>query len=57
MDHFFVSCVSHPFLSVHCCLVVTCWDRADLLALVCNVYCIFVTFPCGVLGQVRYLIV
>ena len=39
-------------LSVHCCLVVTCWKRADLLALVGYVYCIFVTFPCGILGQV-----
>ena len=31
---FFVSCVSQAFGSVHCCLVVTCWERADLLALV-----------------------
>ena len=31
---FFVSCVSHAFASVHCCLVVTCWERVDLLALV-----------------------
>ena len=31
---FFVSCVSHAFESVHCCLVVTCWEKADLLALV-----------------------
>ena len=31
---FFGSCVSHAFASVHCCLVVTCWERADLLALV-----------------------
>ena len=29
---------------------------ADLLALVCDV-CVFVTFPCGILGQVWYLIV
>ena len=36
---------------------VTCWERADLLALVGDVYCIFVTFPCGILGQVLYLIV
>ena len=28
---FFVSCVSHAIASVHCCLVVTCWERADLL--------------------------
>ena len=30
---------------------------SDLLALVCYVYCIFVTFPCGILGQVWYLTV
>ena len=40
----FVSCVSHAFESVHCCLVVTCWERADLLALVGEFYGIFVTF-------------
>ena len=28
-----------------CCLVVTCWERADLLALVGDVYCIFFYFP------------
>ena len=39
----FMSCVCHAFASVLCCLVVTCWERADLLALVCDVYCIFVT--------------
>ena len=53
----FMSCVSHAFAPVHCCLVVTCWERADLLALVGDVYCIFVNFPCGILGQVRYVIV
>ena len=42
---FFVSCVSHAFASVHCCLVVTCWERADILALVGDVYCIFSYFP------------
>ena len=52
-----MSCVSHAFPSVHCCLVVTCWERADLLALVGDIYCIFVTFPCGILGQMLYLIV
>ena len=31
--------------------------RADLLALVCDVYCDFVTFPFGILGQGWYLIV
>ena len=46
---------SGPLVSVLCllclcarlfiimCLVVTCWERADLLALVCG----FVTFPFG----------
>ena len=53
----FVYCVAHDFTSVHCCLLVTCWERADLLALVGDVYCTFVTFPCGILGQVWYLIV
>ena len=43
----------HAFASVHCCLVVTCWERADLLA----PDFVFVTFPCGNLGQVWYLIV
>ena len=47
----FMSCVCHAFMSVHCCLVVT-QERADLLALVCDVYCDFVTFPFGILGQV-----
>ena len=46
----FLSCVSHAYASVHCCLVVTCWERADLLAIVVDVYCIFVF-----LGQVWYL--
>ena len=31
--------------SVYMCFVVTYWERADLLALVCGVYCEFVTFP------------
>ena len=53
----FLSCVSHAFASVHCCPVLTCWERADPLALVGDVYCIFVTFPCGTLGQVWYSIV
>ena len=31
--------------SIYMCFVVTCWDRADLLAFVCGVCCEFVTFP------------
>ena len=60
MDHLrfvFVFCVSHAFTSVHCRLVVTCWERVDIFALVNDVYSNFVTFPCGVLGQMLYLIV
>ena len=52
-----MSSVCHAFESVHCCLVVTCRERADLLALVCDVYCDFGTFPFCILGQVWYLIV
>ena len=53
----FISCVCHAFLSVHCCLVVTWRERAEFLTLVCDFHCDFVTFPFGILGQVRYLIV
>ena len=55
MDHFlvFVFRVCHVFLSVRCSLVVTCWETADLLALLCVMfYCDFVTFPRSILGQV-----
>ena len=31
--------------TVYMCFVVTCWERADLLARVFGVYCEFVTFP------------
>ena len=38
--------------------VITCWERAYLLALLCVVFsCVFVTFPYGVVDQVWYLIV
>ena len=53
----FLFCVCHAFASVNCCLAVTCWERPDLLALVCDVNCVFVTFPCFIMGQVWYLIV
>ena len=43
-------------LSVPRSLVITYWERADLLALLCVVFSsVFVTFP-GVPGQVWYLI-
>ena len=48
MDHlFFVSCVSHALG-----LFIAALKRADFLALVGDVYCIFVTFTCSILGQV-----
>ena len=53
----FMSCVCHAFASVHCCLVITCWERAGFLALVCEFNCVCVTFPFGILGHVLFLIV
>ena len=53
----FVSSVCHAFAYVHCCLVVTCWERAGLLALACDVSGFFFHFSCGVLGQISCLIV
>ena len=44
-------------VSVCLCLVVTCWERADLLALVCGVLLLVCHFQIGFLGQVWYLIV
>ena len=47
----------YAVLSVPCNLVITCWEKADLLALLCVVFsCVFVTFPYGVPRQVWYLI-
>ena len=54
----FVFRVCRVFLSVHCSLVVTYWEKTDLFALFCVVFCcVFVVFPSGVLGQVWCLIV
>ena len=53
----FMFCVCHAFESVHCCPVITCWKRADLSDLFCDVKLYFVTFPGGIVGQVWYLIV
>ena len=53
----FISCACQAFTPVHCSLMVTCLERTDLLALVCEISICFVTFPCGILGQVWYLIV
>ena len=40
-------------MAVYCSFVVSCWERADLVTFSCA----FVTFPCGVLGQLWYLFV
>ena len=54
----FMSCVFHAFVSVHCCLMVTCWVGLNSWLLFVMFNCVvFVTFPCGILGQVWYLIV
>ena len=46
-----MSCVCHVFESVHCCLVVTCWESPDLLALVCDViFCVY-HFPMRYYGS------
>ena len=49
MDHFlcFTLRVCHALLSDQCSPVVICWERANLLF-----SCVFVTFPCGVLGLI-----
>ena len=48
--------VCHAVLPVNCSLVVTCWERADLLALMfVMVYCVFVPIPYVVLDQEWYL--
>ena len=58
MDHFYYVC----FVSRSCFLVCSLQPagdmRAGLLALLhVRFSCVFVTFPCGFLGQVWYLIV
>ena len=51
-------CLCHTVSSVPCNFVVTCRERADFLSLLCVMcYCVFVTFPYGVLGQLCCLIV
>ena len=48
VDHLCYFCLVIVMLSctfVNGCLVVTCWERADLLALVCMSNCEVVTFP------------
>ena len=44
-------CVCHAFAPVQFCLVVTCWERADLLALIFDVKYCFCHFPMGYPGS------
>ena len=37
-------CLCYAVLSVPCSIVITCWDRADLLALLCVVFLVFLSF-------------
>ena len=54
----FIFRVCPAALSVHCSLMVTCWIMANLLAFLWLMFsCVFVTVPCGVLGQLWYMIV
>ena len=50
-------CLCHTVSSVPSSLVVTCWERADMLAVLCMMFsCVFVILQYGVLGVVWYLI-
>ena len=40
----FMSCVCHAF-ALFIAVVVTCWERADLMALICDVQLCFCHFP------------
>ena len=60
MDFFFVICVLclSCCLVCYCSLVVTCWEWADLLALLyVTFYYVSVALSCGVLAQVWYFVV
>ena len=51
----FMSCVSHAFASVNCCIVVTCCEKLNSWLSFVMFGCVFVTFQCGILRQVWYL--
>ena len=60
MDHFCYLCF--VFVMLSSLFIAALWSAAGkglkpVGSLVCDVTCVFVTFPCGVLGQVWYLIV
>ena len=41
----FLYCVCHAVVSAHCCFVVTCWERSDLLSPVCALKLCLCYFP------------
>ena len=47
----YMCCDCHAFASFHCSLVVTCWVRAGLLALLCDELLCFCHFPVWYLGS------
>ena len=58
MACYIVICVWHAVLSVPFGQIVTCWEKADLLARLRVMFsCVFVPFPYVVMGQVWLLIV
>ena len=60
MDPFCYLCFAFVMFShiCYCSLVVSCWEIAGLLALLFMMFSgVLVTFPCGALGQVWYLII
>ena len=55
MDPVCYLCIMFVFV-VTCSLLIACWKRADLLALLCVVFsCGFVTFSYGVSDQMWYM--
>ena len=44
MDPFLFVFACHAFLSVHCSLVVTCWERANFLPLLNVMFLVFFHF-------------
>ena len=53
----FMSCVCHTSASGHCCLLSNAGKGLTSWFLFVMFNCVFVTFSCGILGQVWYLIV
>ena len=51
-------CLFYTVMSVPCSIVITCWEKSDLLDLLFVVFpCVIVTLLHGVLDQMWYLVV